>query len=98
LFLDTDELASVLTGSGDIELRGKATEASYQLTGSGDIKADEMESNLGSAKVTGSGDIELHASSDLTANVTGSGDIICYGNPKKQQIKTTGSGDVIVRD
>ena len=82
----------------DIELRGKATEASCQLTGSGDIKADEMESYLGSAKVTGSEDIELHASSDLTANVTGSGDIICSGNPKKQQIKTTGSGDVIVRD
>lgn len=98
LFLDTDQIDAVLTGSGDIGLKGKATEVSYQLTGSGDIKADGLESNQGKAKVTGSGDIEMHANSAVTANVTGSGDIICYGNPKMQQIKTTGSGDVAIRN
>jgi len=98
LSLETDVLEAVLTGSGDIDLRGKAIEASYQLTGSGDIKADDFELEQGKAKVTGSGDIEMYANSSVNANIKGSGDIVCHGNPRMQQIKTTGSGDIEIRD
>jgi len=91
-------LKGTLTGSGDIELQGKASLASFQLTGSGDIKASSFESDEAYAKVTGSGDIVLHSNSKLEAKITGSGDILCYGDPKIQQIQTTGSGEVDIRN
>ena len=34
----------------------------------------------------------------IRKSITGSGDIVCYGNPEKQQIKTTGSGGVLIRN
>ena len=40
----------------------------------------------------------MHARSTLNASVTGSGDIVCYGNPKIQQTKMTGSGDINIRN
>ena len=48
--------------------------------------------------MTGSGNIEMQANSEINARITGSGDIVCLGNPQIQNIKKTGSGDVIIRD
>ena len=98
LEIDTEEFEGVLTGSGDISLQGKAAHVSYKITGSGDISAEEFEAESAHARVTGSGDIEMHAQSTINASVTGSGDIVCYGNPKIQQTKMTGSGDIDIRN
>lgn len=98
LSIEAQEIKSTLTGSGDLTLSGNAAEVYYQLTGSGDIYATALKSEKAEANITGSGDIEMHSSDQFSGSITGSGDIVCYGNPEKQQIKTTGSGDVMIRN
>jgi len=98
LSIEAQEIKGTLTGSGDLTLSGIAAEVYYQLTGSGDIYATALKSKKAEATITGSGDIEMHSSDQFSASITGSGDIVCYGNPEKQQIKTTGSGDVLIRN
>lgn len=98
LTIDVEDLEGVLTGSGDIKLMGESSNTSFVLTGSGDIDSRRLKTENGQARVTGSGNIEMQASSEINARITGSGDIICLGNPQIKNIKTTGSGDLIIRD
>jgi len=98
LTINVDELDGVLTGSGDIKLKGESSKTSFVLTGSGDIDSSRLKTENGQARVTGSGNIEMQASREINANITGSGDIVCMGKPQIQNIKTTGSGDVVIRD
>jgi tryptophan synthase beta subunit len=62
------------------------------------VSEEEVRFQKAEATITGSGYIEMHCSDQFSASITGSGDIVCYGNPEKQQIKTTGSGDVLIRN
>lgn len=86
-----------ITGSGDISLRGSARDLDCKVTGSGDISAFDFKCEKVSATVTGSGDIQVYASEEIRATVPGSGDIEYKGNPKKENFKTTGSGDITKR-
>lgn len=83
-----------ITGSGDISLRGSARDFDCKVTGSGDISAFDFKCERVSATVTGSGDIQVYASEEINATVPGSGDIEYKGNPKKENFKTIGSGDI----
>jgi hypothetical protein len=98
LTIYVQDLEGTLTGSGDIKLTGESVNSSFILTGSGDIDSSRLKTENGQARVTGSGNIEMQANSEINARITGSGDIVCLGNPQIQNIKTTGSGDVIIRD
>ncbi len=91
-------LEATVTGSGEIQLKGTALDEDYTLTGSGDINAQALKADIGSAKITGSGDISMYAKTKVNITVTGSGDVVCYGNPKQQKSKVTGSGDIRIRD
>lgn len=83
-----------ITGSGDITLRGTTNDFECKVTGSGDISAFDFEAERVNATVTGSGDIQVYASEEIRAKVPGSGDIEYKGNPKKEDFKTMGSGDI----
>ena len=88
----------MVTGSGEIILKGDASTVDFTVTGSGEIEATRVKASTGKAKITGSGDIDMYASEILDAFITGSGDVVCKGNQKKQKTKITGSGDISVRD
>ena len=70
----------------------------FQITGSGDITAQDLKAQTGQAQITGSGDIEMHATETLNGSITVSGDLLCYGSPERQVTKVTGSGDITIRD
>jgi hypothetical protein len=94
LKIEANHIKGVVTGSGDLRLNGKSENAEYTVTGSGDIYAFDVEAQDVTAKVTGSGDIRANCQNKLTARVTGSGDIKYNGNPKKEDSKVSGSGDI----
>lgn len=94
LMIDATRLKGKVTGSGDLRLKGSSNSAEYAVTGSGDIFAFEVNAEDVEAKVTGSGDIRANCNGFLTARVTGSGDIKYTGNPKKEDSKVSGSGDI----
>lgn len=83
-----------ITGSGDITLRGTTNDFECKVTGSGDISAFDFKAERVNATVTGSGDIQVYASEEIRAKVPGSGDIEYKGNPKKEDFRTMGSGDI----
>ena len=94
LDLDVNSLKAAVSGSGDIDLKGSTKTFEAAVAGSGDISAYNLKSEKAEVKVSGSGDIELTVSKELIARVSGSGDIEYRGDPKIQDVKVSGSGDV----
>lgn len=97
LAVEAKELSGSITGSGDIKLNGKAQDFTSKVTGSGDFMAYNLNAENVEAVVSGSGDIQVSASKSLKARVSGSGDISYKGNPKKEDFKVSGSGDITKR-
>lgn len=97
LVLSSKNTRAGITGSGDISLRGSTGDFDCKVTGSGDISAFDFKAKRVDATVTGSGDIQVYASEEIRAVVPGSGDIEYKGDPKKEDFKTMGSGDITKR-
>lgn len=71
-----------ISGSGTAILTGSAQNATYSISGSGDLKASDCEVSNISASISGSGDIKCYATESLKARSSGSGKIGYKGNPK----------------
>lgn len=100
IYTNSKELSLVsLNGSSDLLLRGtvKGKKLDIRLEGSGDLKAEDLQSETLSLGINGSGDAELHGKSIAAAfNINGSGDI----DAKNYQVESlrvyaSGSGDVV---
>ena len=86
---------TIVSGSGDVNIKGAAKWAALTVNGSGDISADKLAATEVIATVSGSGDISCYASKQLDAKVSGSGDIEYKGSPSivnKQGKKDSISG------
>jgi len=94
LSMDVQKAQSAISGSGDIELSGKATEFEAAVSGSGDIEAYDLKTEKAELKVAGSGSIEISVEKEIVARVSGSGDIKYKGQPRIEDIKVSGSGNV----
>ena len=77
----TQKLSSQLSGSGKIQLKGKAQGVAAKLLGSGSIRLQEVKAKDAEAKLAGSGSIYLSCSNDLDATIGGSGRIRYFGEP-----------------
>lgn len=96
--VSNSEVEVTLTGSGDINMWGKAQSGDYVLSGSGDIFAQDFRMDRCTAVNSGSGDIYCYASEYLDANLAGSGDIIYSGNPGEVDQEDSGSGSIRSRN
>ncbi|HTF89273.1 MAG TPA: head GIN domain-containing protein [Planctomycetota bacterium] len=83
-----------ISGSGDLNARGKATKVTVAIDGSGDIDLGGLESLQANVSINGSGDVRVRCSQSLTASVSGSGDVDYLGGPAQTHIAVSGSGDV----
>ena len=84
-----DQLEIKISGS----LKGKADEARYSVSGSGDIKAYDLSVNDLSCSVSGSGDARVYAKDNMNLSVSGSGDIR-YKGPASVHKSKSGSGSI----
>ena len=94
LELDAMESTAAVSGSGDIELSGTSKNFDAAVAGSGDIKAYELKSEKADLKISGSGTIHAQVSNELIARISGSGNIKYKGNPRIEDVKVSGSGNV----
>ena len=76
--IESQECQASISGSGNINLNGKAIQASYSIAGSGNLQAENTD-----ASISGSGNISCYASQKLVARVKGSGDIAYKGDPQE---------------
>ena len=97
LKVDASDVISKIAGSGDIALSGNTTTLECSIAGSGDIHAYELTSNDASVKIAGSGGVKLNVKNNLKARISGSGNVYYKGNPDKQDVKVSGSGNVSSR-
>lgn len=91
--LNVKELSSIIRGSGNISIKGKADEHKVEIYGSGDVEAADFEAEQASIKIAGSGDCKIYAVKNLSVKISGSGDVRYKGNPLVSQT-IRGSGDV----
>lgn len=83
-----------IAGSGDAQLRGKATNSNISISGSGDIDAGNLVTKNTICSIQGSGGARVYATEELTAKISGSGDIRFKGNPIKLNKTVRGSGSI----
>jgi hypothetical protein len=92
--LDVGILDALITGSGEMIFWGMATDADLDITGSGEIKAFNLETVNCIANISGSGNMQVRVAEQLTAYISGGGSIFYQGNPSVSA-NITGSGAVV---
>ena len=92
--MDVEKAKSAISGSGDIELSGNATDFEAAVSGSGDVDAYDLKTERAELKIAGSGSIGLSVEKEIVARVSGSGNIKYKGQPRIEDIKVSGSGNV----
>ena len=87
-----------IKGSADVYLKGtiKGADLTLNITGSGDIEAENLQYTNIFALVKGSGDIDLKnvKATTVVSEVNGSGDINMKGSAQKATLTVNGSGDI----
>ena len=89
-----NSVKSRVSGSGDINLTGKAGTLNSAISGSGKVMAYNMCADTVFCSVSGSGNFEVNAEKYLKVNVSGSGNVKYKGDPKIDQA-ISGSGKVL---
>ena len=97
LKLDCPVIMTETHGNGDITISGQSRDLQSQISGSGDLKARDLQAENVKVGIRGSGDADVFASVSLDASISGSGDVNYRGNPK---VTSTihGSGSISKRD
>ena len=82
-----------VSGSGDIQARGRVDDLEMEVDGSADTKLKDLATQNANVRIDGSGDSELQVAKSLELIVEGSGDVTYYGRPAVSS-RLEGSGDV----
>lgn len=82
------------SGSGNISLSGRTKGFDCKISGSGDVRCENLKSENAVILVSGSSDVHVFASVSLKVNISGSGDVTYSGNPTSPEIHIAGSGTV----
>lgn len=94
--LETGKLNVGLSGSGVVTIEGGSAEsANIGQSGSGAFKALELTAESVKVGKSGSGDTYIGVTENLTVGSSGSGNVYIKGDPKNQQISSSGSSRVI---
>ncbi|MEY3239138.1 MAG: hypothetical protein RIR11_576 [Bacteroidota bacterium] len=91
--MDVGDLRATLSGSGNIDLGGRAKQASLTLTGSGNFDAKNLNAENAKVDISGSGNASCGVEKSLNADISGSGNIRYIGNPQVN-VSKSGSGTV----
>jgi hypothetical protein len=90
----TGNVEAQLEGSGEIRMNGESVSSDLRITGSGHVRADQLESDVCVAYISGSGQINTLVNNVLDVTIIGSGLVYYKGNPTVDSY-VSGSGKVI---
>ncbi len=90
--IKSDRLAVTLTGVGNLDISGEASQQNVLLSGVGNYQAGSLKSRTAQVQVTGLGSATVWATDTLDATITSAGSISYYGSPQlDKNIKGLGS-------
>lgn len=90
----TVALATVISGSGTIMLRGSAANNSVSIPGSGILSGFDLSATRTTVNLPGSGTARVTAVRELHVNLPGSGLVQYRGDPTVLDVRVSGSGRV----
>lgn len=76
-----DRFEGETAGSGTMNLGGKIDQATFEIAGSGDINAYDLETTNTSCEIAGSGDAKVNATGQLNVSIAGRGSVRYKGSP-----------------
>ncbi len=91
--IDTDKLGVNISGSGAVDVSGRADSQEISVSGSGAYRAEDLQSKEAKIDVEGAGSAIVNASETLDAKVSGSGLVEYIGDPTVKK-EVSGSGRV----
>lgn len=94
LNVKANEVKTAVSGVGDVILSGTTVLLDARVSGTGYLKATDLEADKVVARVSGVGDAKVNVKQSIDADVSGSGSIIFKGNPKERNVNITGVGSV----
>ncbi len=80
--LEATDLSSTLSGTGNVDLAGQVKSQSLTVSGIGQYRAGDLNSQTAQVKVSGAGGSTVWASDNLDVHISGAGSVSYYGNPK----------------
>jgi hypothetical protein len=90
--LDLESLNSSISGAGRIEADGVAKQITINISGFGDYKGEELQSQTAEVHISGAGSADVWAVETLDAVISGAGSVNYIGSPTvKQSISGAGS-------
>jgi hypothetical protein len=89
------EFSVRVPGSGLVTANGTVSRLDARLSGSADVRLQDLTARDVAASVSGSGRLQVHASRSLDASLSGSGAIFYGGSPPKVTQNVTGSGAIL---
>lgn len=92
--LKATEIKTSVSGIGDIILTGSTPLLDANVSGSGYLKATNLEADKAVVKVSGIGDAKVNVKQSIDADVSGSGSVIFKGNPPERNVNISGIGSV----
>lgn len=92
--LKATEVKTSVSGIGDVILKGATPLLDANVSGSGYLKATNLEADKAIVKVSGIGDAKVNVKQSIDADVSGSGSVIFKGNPPERNVNISGIGSV----
>jgi hypothetical protein len=83
--ISTDRLAVTISGAGNVKTGGEAGKQEINISGSGDYRAEDLESKEVKIDVAGSGSALVNVSEELDAKISGVGSVEYIGDPTVSQ-------------
>jgi len=92
--VDTGKLKTDISGSGKALYRGRATEHTMKVSGSGKLNSFDLATETTKITLSGSGNAEIFASDTLDIKISGSGKVLYRGEATNINQDISGSGKV----
>jgi hypothetical protein len=89
-----ERLDCEVTGASTVRIGGTVKEIHMEVSGSGDLVARDLLSEVGHVSVTGNADVYVHLTREIHAKITGAGNVYCSGNPAVRDVQVSGLGEV----
>lgn len=91
--LTASSLETALAGSGDVLVGGSCPRHQIRISGSGSVKAHELQSETCKVRISGSGNAHVYASKAAEAAISGSGNVFVAGGGQMSS-SVQGSGRI----
>lgn len=92
----TDDLSISMSGSGNVHIKGGSVgQVNLSQSGSGNFSALDLHAEQANINKSGSGNVSLGVDEALSVRSSGSGNVQYRGNPSVNDVRISGSGQVV---